>query len=200
MSNPAYQPIPSDPRAALRDAEEAAAPETVPLRLAVLRADVPEAVVQLDTVRADDTAIAIRATIGRSGGGRASAIWSIDVDSERSWSEQLAEVEATAVARALDQLGMTLERALQAPRQERAAPNQQVHQAASPQAQISAPSQAKTADDDHLPEFSWNAFWQHARTRGITKEQLEQALGRSVQEASPQQAVDALKQSGAWKD
>lgn len=207
MSMPAYQPIPTDVRAALQEADDTASPETVSLRLAVLRADVPDVLVQLDSVRADDTAIAIKATIGRNGGGRASAIAAADVDEAGSWADQLANVEAVAIARALDQLGMTLERALQGSRQDK--PQPQAPQAAPPQvapASQSAqppPSQAtqpQSADEDHLPEFSWNAFWQHARTRGISKEQLEQALGRSVKEASPQQAVDALTSAGMWQD
>lgn len=190
MPVPEDAPLPPDIRAELRGIEDPRNPRAVELRLALLRAEVPETVIQLDTVRADDTAIAIRATIGRSGGGRASVISSTDVDPEVSWSEQLQHVEALALARALDQLGMTFERATQAP----------VTAVARPP--ISAPVQEKPQDkdkdNDHLSEFGWNAFWQQAHAAGITRDQVEQALGRSVREASPQQAIEALRLQGSW--
>jgi hypothetical protein len=54
------------------------------------------------------------------------------------------------------------------------------------------------ADGDHLPEYSWTSFWQAARARNITKEQVETALGRPIQQATPHDAVEALQAAGIW--
>lgn len=184
MPAPEYESIPVDPRTMLRDIATGS-PMTariVALRLAVLRLDFPEAIVQIDPVRQDDTAIAIKATIGLPGGARHTAIAAFDVDAESSWAEQYAHSEAIAIARALDGLGQSLER--QVP--------------TSPGKSGTPPPQPRSGEEDHLPEYSWNAFWREANARGITREQVDQALGRSVQEVTPRDAVLALQASGRW--
>ncbi len=155
-------------------------PQSVERRLADLRREVPEAVVQIDSVRADDTAIAVKATIGLPGGARHSGIIAIDVDPARSWANQLGETEAAAIARALDGLGF---------------PGDQPQSAPQPTPGASA---VQRVDGDHLTEYSWTSFWQTARARNITREQVEQALGRSIQQATPKDAVDALQAAGLW--
>lgn len=187
MPAPRYDQPPTDPTAKLQELQKDAAisPEIAELRLAALRQEVPNALVQIDAVRADDTAIAVKATIGLPGGARHSAIASADVD-EGSWSEQMEMVQAVAIARALDGL------------QQRPARQVREQPAAAPRQQQPAPAAAPTAqaEEDHLPEYSWNAFWQTMNQRNISRDQVEQALGKTVQEATPKEAVDALKAAG----
>lgn len=181
MPAPLYENPPIDPLARLRELleENIISEEIADLRLQLLRRDHADCIVQIDEIRADDTAIAFRATIGVPGGGRHTGVATDDVDADTSWSDQLKQVEAIAVAKALDGLGFTLDRLMDRP-------------ATSPEEKRSdAP-----ADEDHLPEYSWNAFWQTMNTRKITREQVEQALGKSVQEATPKEAVDALRTAG----
>lgn len=149
-------------------------------RLASLRNEVPDVVVQIDSVRADDTAIAVKATIGLPGGARNTDITAIDVDPGRSWAEQHDIAYATAINRALDGLGI---------------PTQQPQAANPPTPGASA---MQRVEGDHLSEYSWTSFWQAARARNITREQVEQALGRSVQQATPRDAVDALQAADMW--
>jgi hypothetical protein len=182
-------------------------------------------VVQIDSVRADDTAIAIKATIGWPGGGRHTRIEAHDVDPNRSWAEQYEYVQALAIAGALDGLGIADDRPqpvnqppqeaprslpqpasqpVQEPRASQPQPgNQQAQDVRAPQP--SAASQptpgakaVQRADGDHLSEYSWTSFWQAARARNITREQVETALGRPIQQATPRDAVEALQAADMW--
>lgn len=199
MTEPRYQTPPTDPQARLQELQESStiSPEIAELRLAILRREIPEALVQIDAVRADDTAIAVKATIGLPGGARHSAIAAEDVDADRKWADQLEMVQAIAIARALDGLGSRSARAadVQPRRQAQSAPSSAQ---SPPQSSPSAsPAQAQpSAEGDHLPEYSWNAFWQTMNSRNITREQVEQTVGKSVQETTPKEAVDALKAAG----
>lgn len=186
MPAPRYEKSPTDPTARLRELQQDAdiSPEIAELRLAVLRQEFPNMLVQIDAVRADDIAIAVKSTIGLPGGARHSAIASADVDADTSWADQMEMVQAVAVARALDGLP---QRSTQTPREQ---------QPPQPRPQQSAP--AAPAEGDHLPEYSWNAFWQTMNQRNITRDQVEQALGKTVQEATPKEAVDALKAAGLF--
>lgn len=178
---------PTDPQIRLRELlqDTDISPEIAELRLKMLRADIPQAIVQIDSVRADDTAIAVKATINLPGGARHSHIAAQDVDTASSWSDQLAMVQATAVIVALDGLGS---------RSQASQPEARPTSVAPPRA--SAP--AGPPEEDHLPEYSWNAFWQTLNKRNITREQVEQALGKSVQEVTPKEAVDALTSAGLF--
>lgn len=181
MTEKRYEPPASNPQSRLRELQQdiSISPEIAELRLAILRRDTPDAIVQIDTVRADDTSIAVKATIGLPGGARHSVIAAADVDTNSTWADQLEMVQAIAIAKALDGLGI---RATQEPAQP---PSRQ--QSARP----TAPEPT-----DHLPEYSWNAFWQTMNSRNITRDQVQQALGKSVQEATPKEAMDALKSAG----
>lgn len=192
MTEPRYQAPSTDPQARLQELQKDAiiSPEIAELRLAILRREVPEALVQIDAVRTDDTAIAVKATIGLPGGARHSAIAAEDVDTEGSWADQLELVQAIAIAKVLDGLGSRSARIVDAP------PSRQQQQT---QQQSSAPqssAHAAMAESDHLPEYSWNAFWQSMNSRNITREQVEQAVGKTVQETTPKEAVEALKSAG----
>lgn len=192
MTASPYNPPQSDPRTRLLELleESTISPEIAMLRLAVLRQDSPNAVVQIDSVRADDTAIAVKVTIGTPNGGRHSEITAIDVDPDRSWAEQHEDVQAIAIARALDGLGFNsapTQLAESAPRT-----GQRQPPAESP---VSPPTVPRN-ENDHLAEYSWTSFWQSARSRNITKEQVEQALGKSIQESTPKEALDALEAKG----
>lgn len=183
MTDLHYQAPTTDPDARLRElqSDTTVSPEIADLRLAILRREFPDAVVQVDAVRADDIAIAVKVTVALPTGARSSVIAADDVDSESGWASQMEMVQAIAIARALDGLGTQIaQERTQKPRQ-------------SPQA---AQSTTSPADGDHLPEYSWNAFWQTMNTRNITRDQVQQALGKSVQEATPKDAVDALKAAG----
>lgn len=184
MAAPRYSKPASDPRQKLRELQTDTdiSPEIAELRLAVLRLEIPDALVQIDAVRADDTAIAVKVTIGLPGGARHSAIAAADVDEHMSWAEQLEMAQAIAICRALDGLDSR-------PDSESAAQPRRTQQPVS-----SAPTTPVEAD--HLPEYSWNAFWQTMNQRNITREQVEQALGKTVQEATPKEAVDALRAAG----
>ena len=186
MPAPRYDAPTTDPTARLRELQNDTdvSPEIAELRLATLRQEYPNALVQIDAVRADDTAIAVKATIGLPGGARHTAIASADVDADTSWADQLEMVQAVAVARALDGLP---QRATQSAREQ---------QPPQSRPQQGVPSAA--AENDHLPEYSWNAFWQTMNKRNITRDQVEQALGKTVQEATPKEAVDALKAAGLF--
>lgn len=174
-------PTPEDPRARTHQPRQGSdnLPEIAEARLAELRSGMPQAVVQIDAVRADDTAIAVKVTIGLPGGGRHSHIAAADVETGTSWSDQLAMVQARAVVHVLDGLKG-------APRAQEAADT--------PPRRAMPPTAA--AEEDHLPEYSWNAFWQTMNQRGIGRDRVEQALGKTVQEATPKEAVDALKAAG----
>lgn len=76
MTEPRYQAPSTDPQTRLQELQKDAtiSPEIAELRLAILRREVPEALVQIDAVRADDTAIAVKATIGLPGGARHSTL------------------------------------------------------------------------------------------------------------------------------
>ena len=184
MTAPRYEKPSPDPQAKLRELQEDTqiSPEIAELRLAILRREVPEAVVQIDAVRADDTAFAVKVTIGLPGGARHSAISAADVDGESSWADQLEMVQAVAIARALDGLQHRPARPVR-------------DQQASPSPQPQSPPTA-SAEEDHLPEYSWNAFWQTMNQRNITRDQVQQALGKTVQEVTPKEAVDALRAAG----
>lgn len=192
-------PTPSDPHTRLRELMKSGpvSPEIADLRLMLLRQDYPDAVVQIDAVRADDTAVAVRVTIGLPGGRRHSAIVAADVDPARGWSDQLAAVQAAAVVNTLDGLGITV-----APAQESTAAQPARQEAEKPAASPPRPdveqtgSAAARPEEDHLPEYSWNGFWQAMNARGINRDQVEQALGKSVQDATPKEAFDALKAAG----
>lgn len=205
MTTPTYEPPPTDPRSRLRELLEDAviSPEIAELRLAILREEIPQALIQIDAVRSDDTAIAIKATIGLPGGTRHSGIAAADVDAERSWADQLAMVQAIAMAKALDGLGHTSDRALKhrpsRTMESEPAQSRPSRTTESEPAQPRRQSQAAPSEDDHLPEYSWNAFWQTVNSRNITREQVEQALGKSVQEVTPKEAVDALKAAGLYE-
>lgn len=190
MTEPRYQIPPIDPQARLKELLEndVISPEIAELRLAVLRREIPEALVQIDAVRADDTAIAVKATIGLPGGARHSAIAAEDVDPERSWADQLEMVQAIAVAKVLDGLGSRSA-------QESSSQPRRQPQPSAPQPPVVSPAQA-SGEGDHLPEYSWNAFWQTMNSRNITREQVEQAVGKTVQETTPKEAVDALRAAG----
>jgi hypothetical protein len=197
MSAPLNKPPLSDPGSRLRDLQETSdiSPKIVELRLAQLRKDVPQAIVQIDSVRADDTAIAVKATIGLPGGARHSLIEAADVNADSSWSDQLAMVQAKAIAKALD--GLQSRNASDGSRPARppdggSVPATEVFATTMPTGPMTAPS----ANDDHLPEYSWNAFWQTMNARNVSREQVEQALGKSVQDATPKEAVGALKAAG----
>lgn len=192
MTASPYNPPQSDPRTRLLELleESTISPEIAMLRLAVLRQDAPKAVVQIDSVRADDTAIAVKVTIGTPNGGRHSEITAIDVDPERSWSEQHDNVQAIAIARALDGLGVAA-----APTQ-LTEPAPRAEQRLPPAESPVAPATAPRNENDHLAEYSWTSFWQSARSRNITKEQVEQALGKSIQESTPKEALEALEAKG----
>lgn len=191
---------PSDPHARLRDLLKTGtvSPEIADLRLMLLRQDHPEAVVQIDAVRADDTAVAVRVTIGLPGGRRHSAIVSADVDAARGWSDQLTLVQAAAIVQVLDGLGISIAVQDTATRQTAPAPRQVAEKPAppTPQRDVDAPASSPPSEEDHLPEYSWNGFWQAMNARGINRDQVEQALGKSVQDATPKEAFDALKAAG----
>lgn len=193
-AQPYTKPEP-DPRARLREllAETLISPEIAGLRLAVLRQEMPKLVVQIDSVRADDTAISVKATIGLPNGARHTSIYSADVDPDRSWSQQHNDAQAIAIAQALDGLGMTTDRPSEG-RQNPPQPEQRRQTVESP----AKPATARRSEDDHLSEYSWTSFWQAAHARNITREQVEQALGRSIQESTPKDAVDALVAIGNW--
>lgn len=174
--------ITDDMRTRLRQLQQSTSvsPEIAELRLTMLRAEVPQALMQIDAVRADDTAIAVKVTIGLPGGARLAHIAAADVDPQSSWSDQMAMVQATAVVRVLDGL------------QSRSA-----HAAEEPAAPVvRRPAAPPVGEEDHLPEYSWNAFWQTMNQRGVSRDQVEKALGKTVQEATPREAVDALKTAG----
>ena len=190
-------------------------PEQAERRLANLRREFPTAVVQFDSVRADDTAIAVKALVSLPNHARHTRIEARDVDPNRSWAEQYEQVQALAVLRALDGLGVADDQpqpvgpqpqdALR-PRPQESAPARQ-QPAAQPQttSQPQAPSPAspganavQRADGDHLSEYSWTSFWQAARARNITRDQVEEALGRPIQQATPRDAVEALESAGMW--
>lgn len=177
--------VASDALLELREMDESMrlSPRAASLRLAMLRMDFPEAIVQIDPVRQDDVAVAVKATIGLPGGARHTYIATADVDPSGSWSDQFAAVQAAAVSHALDGLGIHLERRKSGER------------VASP---VTKETRSRPADPDHLSEYSWNAFWKEANVRGITRDQVEHALGRSVQEVSPHDALGALKSTGVW--
>lgn len=212
MSTHGYDAPATDPHARLRELLEtdAISPEIAELRLAVLRQESPQALVQIDAVRADDTAVAVKAVISLPGGARHTAIAAADVDTSESWADQLEMQQAIAIARALDGLGHTTarlqqqaERPTSRPQQPAETPPAQPQQpAADPDAQPQQeasqqqPSQQTPNETDHLPEYSWNAFWQTMNARNITREQVEKALGKSVQETTPKEAVDALTAAG----
>lgn len=176
-------PTPEELNASVRTPrqESEISPEIADLRLAMLRSDVPQAVVQIDAVRADDTAIAVKVTIGLPGGGRYSHIAAADVAPDSSWSDQLAMVQATAIVQVLNGLQ---------------SPPRAKETAAAPQRRATSQAPTVSTEDDHLPEYSWNAFWQTMNQRSITRDQVEQALGKTVQEATPKEAVEALKAAG----
>lgn len=200
MTTSTYTDPPADPRAELRAhrADAAISPAIAALRLALLRQDVPDALVQIDSVRADDTAIAVKATIGLPGGARHTGLSAVDVDPSRSWSEQHAMAEAIAVARALDGLGIRVETSRPGKPQAPAPTDTQQAPVHTATPQTPGASAMQRVDGDHLPEYSWTSFWQAAHARNITREQVEQALGRSVQQATPREAVDALQAAGMW--
>lgn len=154
-------------------------PEIADIRLALMRVRDPNAVVLIDVARADDTAIAVRATTGFVGGAMSSHIAARDVADGESWSDQMAMVQAEAICVALD--------ALQ--------PRTSAHTEPQSTAAQKQPRPA-VSEEDHLPEYSWNAFWQTMNAKSITREQVEQTLGKSVQEATPKEAVDALTSAG----
>lgn len=184
-------------------------------RLANLRREFPTAVVQIDSVRADDTAIAVKALVSLPSGGRHTRIAAHDVDPNRSWAEQYEQVQALATLRALDGLGIADDQPQPASPQPQEAPRPRAQEPALPrqqpatQPQSPVQSQAappaspgaaavQRADGDHLSEYSWTSFWQAARARDITKDQVEAALGRSIQQATPRDAVEALEAAGMW--
>ena len=208
----------------------AVTPDSATRRLAALRREMADIIVQIDSVRADDTAIAVKATIGLPDGARHTAIAALDVDNTQSWAAQHEQVQASAITRALDGLGIaddqpqrTSPQPQEAARPQEATPprpqptNQSAPEsrAAQPRPQPAAPAPAanqpqaappaspgasavQRADGDHLSEYSWTSFWQAARARNITREQVEAALGRSIQQATPRDAVEALQAAGMW--
>lgn len=177
--------IVTTPQSSKSSSESTISPDVAEHRLATLRRQIPETLVQIDAVRSDDTAIAVKATIGLPGGARHSFIATTDVDPDTSWADQLAAVQAVAIVKALDGLGQP------------SVPEDRPQEASIPEsAQSRRQTPSAQADDDHLPEYSWNAFWQTMNSRNITREQVEQALGKSVQEATPKEAVDALRAAG----
>lgn len=195
MAAPQYIPPHNDPRARLRELlkESANSPEISVLRLALLRQEQPNSVVQIDSVRADEQAIAVKVTIGLPGGARYTDITAMDVDTNRSWAEQHDEVQAIAIARALDGLGITTAPAYltePAPRAEQRLP---------PAESPVSPATAPRNENDHLAEYSWTSFWQAAHGKNITREQVEQALGKSIQESTPKDAIEALQSVGVWE-
>lgn len=195
MTAPRYESPSPDPQAKLRELQQdtQVSPEIAELRLAVLRREVPGVLVQIDAVRADDTAIAVKATIGLPGGARHSAIAAVDVEEDSSWAAQMEMVQATAIARALDGLRSRPSRTPEDSPQPAETPTRvSTSQPQQQDQQVTEPS----AETDHLPEYSWNAFWQTMNTRNITRDQVQQALGKSVQEVTPKEAVDALKAAG----
>lgn len=163
--------------------EQEVSPEIAEIRLALFRVRDPNAIVRIDAVRADDTAIAVRASTGYVGGAMSSYIASQDVDAETSWSEQMAMVQAVAVCTALDSLQSLVS-------------SQPTVPADKPAASTAPPATPAQSEEDHLPEYSWNAFWQTMNTRNISKDQVTEALGKDIQEATPREAVEALKSAG----
>lgn len=53
-------------------------------------------------------------------------------------------------------------------------------------------------DDVHLPEYSWTGFWNAARGFGLDAKRVEEILGRPANQSTPKEAVDALRDAGAW--
>lgn len=185
-------------------------PDGAARRIAQLRSDMPDVLVQIDSVRADDTAIAVKVTIALPGGARHSNIAALNVDPNRSWAEQHDQVQALATGRALDGLGIHAQQSQSADAQPHMASTApppaatrsiQEEPAPAPVVANQPPpgaSAVQRVDGDHLPEYSWTSFWQTARARKITKEQVELALGRSIQQATPKDAVEALEAAGLW--
>lgn len=61
------------------------------------------------------------------------------------------------------------------------------------------PQQEGGAEDDaHLPEYSWTGFWNTARGFGLDAKRVEEILGRPANQSSPKEAVEALRDAGAW--
>lgn len=198
-------------------------PDSATRRLAALRREMADIIVQIDSVRADDTAIAVKATIALPDGARHTAIAALDVDNTRSWAAQHEQVQASAITRALDGLAIADDQSQPATQPPQEAPrprpvgqppqelrasqpqpgNQQIQEARAPQAPADShptpgASAVQRADGDHLSEYSWTSFWQTARSLSITKEQVETALGRPIQQATPRDAVEALQAAGMW--
>lgn len=72
--------------------------------------------------------------------------------------------------------------------------------AAPQQAPASAAPAAAPEPDPHLAEFSWTAFWNQARSHGLTPDIVTEKLGRPANEMSPKDAVSSLIEAGAWPE
>lgn len=58
--------------------------------------------------------------------------------------------------------------------------------------------EAARDDDALLPEYSWTTFWNTARGFGLDAKRVEEILGRPANQSSPKEAVEALREAGAW--
>lgn len=53
-------------------------------------------------------------------------------------------------------------------------------------------------DDIEMATYSWSNFWRAAEARGLTRDQVHEALERPVGELSSRQAVEMLREKGMW--
>lgn len=207
MSTHPVPPEQADPRQALHQADSAGAlpTELTPLRIACLRRDVPDAQIMTDVTVADGPRLLVRASVAIPSGARGSGLAGGVVPNDAGWDATIAATEAIALGRALDSLGYTVSRALTAGSGGRRptpapAPRPQPDPARLVGSRRPDAPPAPTSPDDAalLASYSWTTFWTAAKDANLTSADVERHLGRPLKDATPADAVAALREAGVW--
>jgi hypothetical protein len=168
-------------------------------RLLWLRTEHSDAEIITEHIRIDDGVAIFKATVSIPGGGRATGHGS---ETAQDFIDYIEKAETKALGRALNALGYGAQFAEGDAAEPRpapaAAPNRSGGQSTSRPSRPAEPprsgrdsqpaSPTKINETTSLEDYSWNAFWQWARSQGyMSKDDLERALGRPTAGMNPAQ-------------
>ncbi|CAN5679446.1 hypothetical protein BH23CHL4_BH23CHL4_01950 [soil metagenome] len=177
-------------------------------RLLWLRTEHPDAEIVTEHIRIDESGAIFKATVTIPGGGRATGHGS---ETAQDFTDYIEKAETKALGRALNALGYGAQFADGDAGEQRAGPasgqtrtgeqgaNRPGRRSEPPKpVRNEAPPTANVSENPSLEDYSWNAFWQWARSQGHTsKDDLDRAIGRSTAGMNPAQIRDLLaKRSG----
>jgi hypothetical protein len=172
-------------------------------RLLWLRTEHSDAEIVTEHIRIDEGVAIFKATVSIPNGGKATGHGS---ETAQDFTDYIEKAETKALGRALNALGYGAQFAegdgtdsRPAPIASDSRPNNQPtsrppRPAEPPKSARETPQAPRQVNETAvLEDYSWNAFWQWARSQGyMSKDDLDRAIGRSTTGMNPAQIRDLL--------